>query len=434
MDLDTPKTGMALLCDTRGVIQVIIRDDLGISRRAGPGRPVTALVDSASVEKVQRFLDVLREEKAAFDWELNIAVEGRIEALYFTGSAIDNQYLIVGAISHSETAQLFEGMMRINNQQANALRTAIKDQTTLSREPTVEHSDVYEQLTRLNNELVTAQRELAKKNGELERLYAAEKQRARELNALYQATTALLSTLDLDILLNQILDAVLNATPTAERAAVMLVDRASDRLRAEAVKGCNDPHGQSLMLEAIQRHVEEAIGKREPLIISDLDVELGSHGDDAHESCLVRSAMIAPLNLGDEVFGILELFSAQPHAFTAGNLRLLETFAATATVALRHAQLHAEVQRLAITDPLTGLYNRRGFSTLGQQELKRAQRFGSPLTALMIDLITSRKSTMPTVTPSATRCWSRWPAAAIIFYARRISKGDLAAKNSRFCS
>jgi diguanylate cyclase (GGDEF)-like protein len=47
---------------------------------------------------------------------------------------------------------------------------------------------------------------------------------------------------------------------------------------------------------------------------------------------------------------------------------------------------HLELERLAVTDSLTGLYNRRHFLTLGDYELAKAQRMGTPLTLLMLDL------------------------------------------------
>ncbi|HYF61331.1 MAG TPA: tetratricopeptide repeat-containing diguanylate cyclase [Herpetosiphonaceae bacterium] len=50
----------------------------------------------------------------------------------------------------------------------------------------------------------------------------------------------------------------------------------------------------------------------------------------------------------------------------------------------RHAQ--AELERLATTDPLTGLYNRRQFFYLAQQEFQQAQRFGRPLAAILFDI------------------------------------------------
>jgi diguanylate cyclase (GGDEF)-like protein len=41
---------------------------------------------------------------------------------------------------------------------------------------------------------------------------------------------------------------------------------------------------------------------------------------------------------------------------------------------------------LAVTDDLTGLYNRRGFLELAQREFERARRFGRPLGAIMFDI------------------------------------------------
>jgi len=60
--------------------------------------------------------------------------------------------------------------MRINNEQVNALRLALKDQAERAlAQPDRDHG-VYDELSRLNNELIDLQRELAKKNAELEHL------------------------------------------------------------------------------------------------------------------------------------------------------------------------------------------------------------------------------------------------------------------------
>lgn len=48
--------------------------------------------------------------------------------------------------------------------------------------------------------------------------------------------------------------------------------------------------------------------------------------------------------------------------------------------------LEVELRHLSITDPLTGLYNRRHFSTILQKEIDRADRMQSRCSILMIDL------------------------------------------------
>ena len=71
--------------------------------------------------------------------------------------------------------------------------------------------------------------------------------------------------------------------------------------------------------------------------------------------------------------------------------RQLETRVAERTRALEEAnhlleQRARELERLALTDPLTGLFNRRAMNDLAQFELKRHARYPSPLTIGLIDI------------------------------------------------
>ena len=50
---------------------------------------------------------------------------------------------------------------------------------------------------------------------------------------------------------------------------------------------------------------------------------------------------------------------------------------------VRHAE---ELERLATTDGMTGVYNRRHFLTLADHEWERARRYGRPVSFLMIDI------------------------------------------------
>lgn len=53
----------------------------------------------------------------------------------------------------------------------------------------------------------------------------------------------------------------------------------------------------------------------------------------------------------------------------------------------RRADLQAEdLYRLAVTDPLTGCYNRRFFYEVIERELERHRRHGIPLSLLFIDI------------------------------------------------
>ncbi len=60
--------------------------------------------------------------------------------------------------------------------------------------------------------------------------------------------------------------------------------------------------------------------------------------------------------------------------------------ATNAGTALGNIKEHQEVERLSVTDPLTGVNNFRHLTTMLARELERASRFGHPLGVLMLDI------------------------------------------------
>jgi diguanylate cyclase (GGDEF)-like protein/PAS domain S-box-containing protein len=104
-----------------------------------------------------------------------------------------------------------------------------------------------------------------------------------------------------------------------------------------------------------------------------------------HEWC--RAVICIPLYLRPEVVGIFGLAYAEAHRkFDPELIALLEQFGELASLAIENARLFEETQRLATTDELTRVHNRRHFFTLGESELKRARRYGHPLAAIMLDV------------------------------------------------
>ena len=134
-------------------------------------------------------------------------------------------------------------------------------------------------------------------------------------------------------------------------------------------------------------YIARCVRERRSLLLQNLSPDNGASLPDGDEKAeIIRSALVAPLILGDEVLGALSLESPQGNAFNQADLELIASFAATVTAAIRNAQLHTEVQRQAITDPLTELYNRRGFFEIGEHEIERSHRFARPLVAMMVDV------------------------------------------------
>jgi two-component system, cell cycle response regulator len=55
-------------------------------------------------------------------------------------------------------------------------------------------------------------------------------------------------------------------------------------------------------------------------------------------------------------------------------------------VAIENVRLHAEAERLSVTDPLTGAWNHRYLERRFEQEIERSRRFGRVLALLMLDI------------------------------------------------
>ncbi|MEM7414177.1 MAG: diguanylate cyclase [Gemmatimonadota bacterium] len=86
------------------------------------------------------------------------------------------------------------------------------------------------------------------------------------------------------------------------------------------------------------------------------------------------SAVGVPLVLENQVEGLLTVGSRQPRRFGAEELRVLQRLSSQTSVALGNARLHANVHALSLTDPLTGLPNRRRLQIHLDHEVAAARR------------------------------------------------------------
>lgn len=85
--------------------------------------------------------------------------------------------------------------------------------------------------------------------------------------------------------------------------------------------------------------------------------------------------------IGTILLGYSRTFKLKPEEIKWG-----EQIAAQVALAIAKVNLYAEVQRLAITDELTGLLNRRGIFEMGEREVNRARRGQLPLSIILMDL------------------------------------------------
>jgi len=216
------------------------------------------------------------------------------------------------------------------------------------------------------------------------RLLEAERQRAREAETLRQAGAVVAATLQQDEAIARILQELARVVPH-DSASVQLLHEGW--LEIVGGRGWPDPAavvGLRFPVPSDAAPNTAVIQQRRPHILADAPTVYAAFREEPHSH--IRSWLGVPLIVGDRVIGMLAVDSAQPNHFTPDHARLAAAFADQVAIAIENARLFDEVQQLAITDSLTGLYNRRHFFELAALEFDRARRYQRPLSALMLDI------------------------------------------------
>ena len=99
-----------------------------------------------------------------------------------------------------------------------------------------------------------------------------------------------------------------------------------------------------------------------------------------------RSVIAVPLFFEDRLIGVFGMLSKQTEFLDSRQISLVEVMCNQASTSIANAKMHAEIERLATTDGLTGLNNHRIFQQKLTEELKRSERHKAPLSLLLIDI------------------------------------------------
>lgn len=96
--------------------------------------------------------------------------------------------------------------------------------------------------------------------------------------------------------------------------------------------------------------------------------------------------LIIPLTVHNSLFGCLYIESCFKRRIMPHDVELLNSVATHVAMVIDHIQHDLLVERLAITDGLTGLYNHRFFREQLTYELKRSDRYKFPTSLIMLDI------------------------------------------------
>lgn len=178
---------------------------------------------------------------------------------------------------------------------------------------------------------------------------------------------------------------LLNAT----QGSIMLMDKTGENLRIVFTMGMSQHLAQCMMVK-VGRGIAGKVAKTGiPLLVNDIekDSRIGIRNRPRFKS---KSLICLPLKLKEKIIGVLNLSDKEDlGVFTESDKDLLLSFANMASLMIERTLVKEEsvvFAQMAVTDALTGLYNRRFLNTRLEEEVNRSIRQRLNLTVLFIDL------------------------------------------------
>lgn len=207
-----------------------------------------------------------------------------------------------------------------------------------------------------------------------------QEQAGREI-AINRIATAIRESLELGVILQKTVDEVGLALNVASCALRVEGQTAEQALRYFYFAGgkAEDPAQEEKTSRALDLQ-SASLAKHPELLKQDVCED----SDSNNEKCPMA---IVPLIFQERFIGALQVTAADASREWEGNeLLLLRTVADQVAVAVNHANLFAQIQQQALTDALTGCFNRRSFEMQLDKELLMAKRSHQPLSVVMLDL------------------------------------------------
>lgn len=171
-----------------------------------------------------------------------------------------------------------------------------------------------------------------------------------------------------------------------DRTALWLTDDSHTRLerlgRAASSAGLGPAH-----VRFGEGWVGRAADRQTPLIVRDGARDpRGAAAEEGARGEAPFSIMLLPLVAGGETVGVAQFERDGAAAFTDRDLGRVRALGSLAAATIANIRMHQAVYNQAVTDPLTGLFNRRHMQSALQDERRRAQRYGHALSVIMLDV------------------------------------------------
>jgi len=173
----------------------------------------------------------------------------------------------------------------------------------------------------------------------------AENQEQSRLAALYQVSHVLGSSLDLQQVLDQVMDAVIGLTG-AERGFLVLVDEDMVDWKLQAARNFSQETLEAKDMEVSRTVIATVIKNCKGVVTTDAQTDPRFFDQESVVYYSLSSIMCAPILARNQVIGVIYVDNrVQIDLFTQSDLELLSAFAAQAAIAIENARLYTRTDQ-----------------------------------------------------------------------------------------
>jgi len=210
------------------------------------------------------------------------------------------------------------------------------------------------------------------------------KERLLEIESLKSLLTAINKSLDFNDTISTIIDHLHHIIPF-DKASVQLLEGGC--LRVIGGYGYTEEQLKDLCfpMGSLDSPSARAVASRRPIVCNDVEKDFEGFIK-VDEDIEIRSWLGIPLVFEDKSIGLLALDSIKKGFYTHQHVRLASSVAEHLALAIINARKHTLIKAEARTDKLTGLANRYGLETIGQELFSKAASGDKPLGLLMLDI------------------------------------------------
>lgn len=161
---------LAFFCNDKGDIEKFLGPSKNID-----GENILSIYDLAletEKSKLNNFLIKVKNEEIVYCWEINAQLQGKIFSLCLVGALVENRILVIGSNKSSFVMNWYEELMKMCNDHVTSIRMLMKQIKEEAEEKKRNETNYLNEFSKLNSELVNTQREIIKKNKELQKLHA----------------------------------------------------------------------------------------------------------------------------------------------------------------------------------------------------------------------------------------------------------------------